>query len=59
MPSKRSGIPTYNYNDSIYIFIEENITKTFKNNEKYNTKIDQWEIKKLLPTARHVCKMYH
>ena len=29
IPSKRSGIPTYNYNDSIYIFIEENITKNF------------------------------
>ena len=58
MPSKRSGIaaaaaasPVNSSN--IYVFGGEEPSKTFNNNEKYDTKTNKWTSEPPMPTARH------
>jgi N-acetylneuraminic acid mutarotase len=57
MPTKRSGLATAIYNDSVYVFGGEDPfnepTKTFENTEIYHPINDTWTSGSSLPTARH------
>jgi N-acetylneuraminic acid mutarotase len=57
MPTKRSGLATAIFNDSIYVFGGEDPfnepAQTFDNTEIYHPKNDIWTLGSSLPTARH------
>jgi N-acetylneuraminic acid mutarotase len=56
MPSKRSGIAAsspVNNSNSIYVFGGEEPSRTFNNNEKYDTNTNTWTSEPPMPTARH------
>jgi N-acetylneuraminic acid mutarotase len=57
MPTKRSGLAAVSIKHEIYVLGGEErkgeVGKTFRNNEKYDTKSDTWTIEPSLPTARH------
>jgi N-acetylneuraminic acid mutarotase len=55
MPSERSGIAAASLinGSSVYVFGGEEPSKTFNNNEKYDSKTDKWMSEPPMPTARH------
>ncbi|HEU5446589.1 MAG TPA: kelch repeat-containing protein, partial [Nitrososphaeraceae archaeon] len=53
MPSKRSGIAATAINNSLFVFGGEDLTRTFGNNEKYDTDNGKWASLESMPTPRH------
>jgi hypothetical protein len=60
MPSQRSGIAaaavigsSVNSSSNIYVFGGEEPSRTFNNNERYDSKTNKWTSEPPMPTARH------
>jgi N-acetylneuraminic acid mutarotase len=54
MHYKRSRIAAANFDSkSIYVFGGEEPSKTFNNNERYDTKTNKWFLETPMATARH------
>ena len=53
MPSKRSWIAASAINNSFFVFGGEDLTKTYNNNEKYDTEDGKWTSQVPMPNSRH------
>ena len=53
MQSKRSGIAAASVNNNIFVFGGEDLTRTYGNNEKFDTQDGKWTSQEPMPTSRH------